>query len=174
MCFLPAGGQAKAYLAKGRETRRYHYCGGVEPAARRYPERQRRAATDPYEAYLHAVGDRLGDPLTCKKAMSQRDGELWRQAAVEEFAAMRSMAVYELCDLPPGKRALPSKGVLVKKRDEKGNVIKYKYHCVVVGSQQVAGRDYGELFAPTAQSASFRMLIATAAAEGRALRSADV
>jgi hypothetical protein len=42
------------------------------------------------------------------------------------------------------------------------------------GSQQVAGRDYGELFAPTAQSASFRMLIATAAAEGKVLWSADV
>jgi hypothetical protein len=145
-----------------------------ELAERRFPVRDRRMESDPNQAYLQAVGDRLGDPLTYRKAMSQRDADLWQQAALEEFAALRSMGVCELCDLPPGKRALPSKGVLVKKRDDKGNVSKYKYRCVVVGSQQVTERDFRELFAPTAQSASFCMLIATAAAEGKVLRSADV
>jgi hypothetical protein len=52
---------------------------------------------------------------------------------------------------------------------------------VVVGCRQVLGRDYEELFAPTAQlfaptalTASFRVLVSVAAVNGRTLRCADV
>jgi hypothetical protein len=45
---------------------------------------------------------------------------------------------------------------------------------VVVGCRQVLGRDYGELFAPTALTGSFRVLVGIAAVGGRTLRCADV
>jgi hypothetical protein len=57
------------------------------------------------------------------------------------------MVVYEDCDLPDGSRALPVKGVLTRKRDELGNFARYKHRCMVIRSQHVMGRDYGEFFA---------------------------
>jgi hypothetical protein len=73
-----------------------------------------------------------------------------------------------------GRMVLPCKGVLTKKRDQLGNILRYKYGCVVFGCRQVQGRDYGELFAPTALTASFRVLVSVAAVHVRTLRCADV
>jgi transposase InsO family protein len=130
---------------------------------RRYPQRNRNPPPDFYQAYLAATGVLPKEPKTFKEATSMPDAYMWRQAANEEFTALRSMEVYETCDFPKGKIALPTKAVLTKKRDDQGNILKYKYRCCVMGCRQLAGRDYDDVFAPTAQSATFRILLSIAA-----------
>jgi hypothetical protein len=84
------------------------------------------------------------------------------------------MGVYENSHIPAGKAALPSRLVFAIKRDEHGNVEKYKCRLVAKGFQQVAGKDYDEVFAPTAQHASLRILLAIAAAKGLTVDQIDV
>jgi hypothetical protein len=76
--------------------------------------------------------------------------------------------------LPLGKHALLSKGVLDLKKDAKVNIERYKYRLVALGYRQVDRRDYQEVFAPTALSATLKILLAVAAADGLELRQADV
>jgi hypothetical protein len=53
--------------------------------------------------------------------------------------------------------------VLHIKRDVYGNIEKYKVRFVARGFQQREGVDFDGIFAPTAQSASFRILCSIAA-----------
>jgi hypothetical protein len=94
----------------------------------------------------------------------------------EELSSLKSMGVYEESELPRGMSALPSKLVLTIKRDELGNIVKNEASLVAKykGFKQIAGTDFDEGFAPTAQNATFRILLAIAAKENLQLRQLDV
>ena len=94
--------------------------------------------------------------------MVRPDKDLWQQAIDEEMAALHSKGVYSEASPPAGVTPLPSKLVLNIKRDEQGNVDKYKARLVAKGFRQIAGRDYDEVFAPTAQHVTLRVLLAAA------------
>jgi hypothetical protein len=82
--------------------------------------------------------------------------------------------VGEICELPDGKTALPSKLILTVKRNDKGPIERYKARLVAKGFRQVAGRDYDEVFAHTAQDASFCIILALAAEKGWSMKQLDV
>jgi transposase InsO family protein len=145
-----------------------------EQPARRYPVRQRYKPWAPYTAYLNSTSPLTDNPATYRQAMERPDAEMWAQATTDEMKSLREMGVYEKVDLPSGKTALPSKLVLTVKRDEQGNVVKYKARLVAKGFKQLAGRDFDEVFAPTAQNATFRILLAHAASIGHQIRQLDV
>jgi hypothetical protein len=92
----------------------------------------------------------------------------------EELASLLEKQVGEECELLKGKKALPSKLILTIKRNERGNIERYKARIVAKGFRQEAGRDYDEVFAPTAQGASFRNLLAIAAGKGLPVKQLDV
>ena len=52
--------------------------------------------------------------------------------------------------------------VFALKKDENGEIVKYKAHYVAKGFNQIFGTDYLEKFAPTAKLSSIRMLLAFA------------
>ena len=148
-----------------------------EPAERRYPARERRPPARWYEgpgAQLHAIDGLTDQPATYKEAMSRPDAELWKEAINSEMASLTEKGVYEEVSLPPGKRALPSKLVFAIKRHANGEIDKYKSRLVAKGFNQIAGRDYDEVFAPTAQHATLRILVALAAWQRLDLDQMDV
>lgn len=114
------------------------------------------------------------EPRTIKEAFAREDGDKWREAVNEELAALATKGVYEVANLPPDRSALTAKMVLKVKRDQYGNVEKYKARLVARGFQQEEGIDFDEVFAPTAQSTSFRVLCAMAAFENAIMRQIDV
>jgi transposase InsO family protein len=144
----------------------------------RYPKRNRRPPQEWWEPsiqpQLNAVAALSDEPRTYREAMSRQDADLWQQAVNAEFKSLHEMGVYENSHIPAGKAALPSRLVFAIKRDEHGNVEKYKCRLVAKGFQQVAGKDYDEVFAPTAQHASLRILLAIAAAKGLTVDQIDV
>ena len=148
----------------------------------RYPQRIRNAPNLPYQAQLflaEGVNDGIDlriPPRNWKQAMRRPDVELWQQARDEELAALAAKGVYEVCELPvpEGKRVLNSMGTLAVKFDAKGNLDRHKYRLVARGDHQ-RDDEVGEKFAPTAQSATFRMLLALKAANPRLkMRQLDV
>lgn len=82
--------------------------------------------------------------------------------------------MYSETSPPDGLTPLPSKLVLNIKRDEQGHVDKYKARLVAKGFRQIAGRDYDEVFAPTAQHVTLRVLLATASSQELELDQLDV
>lgn len=60
---------------------------------------------------------------------------------------------------PRGKRVLLMKAVYRIKRDAQGAVDKYKARLVVLGCLQRKGADFEVVFAPTAQQATFRVML---------------
>ena len=69
-----------------------------------------------------------------------------------------------------------SKWVYTKKRDEKGNIVRFKAQLVAQGFSQKPGLDYDDLntFAPVVRYESLRTLLATAAQHGWYLNQYDV
>ena len=138
---------------------------GVDTQSRRYPKRERHPPTEWYRvnaARLHALDGLTDTPSSYKEAMVRPDKDLCQQAIDEEMAALHSKGVYSEASPPAGVTPLPSKLVLNIKRDEQGNVDKYKARLVAKGFRQIAGRDYDEVFAPTAQHVTLRVLLAAA------------
>ena len=60
------------------------------------------------------------------------------------------MGTWELADLPEGREPIGCKWVFVKKRDEKGKLIKYKVWLIAQGFSQKPGVDFSNdgTFAP--------------------------
>ncbi|SGY60448.1 BQ5605_C007g04433 [Microbotryum silenes-dioicae] len=66
-------------------------------------------------------------------------------------------------DPPPGVQAIPTKVVLIRKRNDKGDIIKYKARIVARGDLQ---NHHGQTFSPTARIASIRMINVIAHVKG--------
>ncbi|KAK4700243.1 hypothetical protein P7C70_g6005, partial [Phenoliferia sp. Uapishka_3] len=116
------------------------------------------------------------DEPTFNQAMNGPDASEWRAAIEKERAMLRAMGTWDrsLVPLPPGRKALMTKWVLLIKRDDEGNVIKYKARLVARGDMQTPGVDYVETFAPTVRLASIRAIYALAAEMDLELRQFDV
>ncbi|EGD78534.1 hypothetical protein PTSG_12851 [Salpingoeca rosetta] len=117
------------------------------------------------------------EPATVKEALASPDSEEWRQAILDEFAAMQANDVYDVvprADLPKGHKLLRSMVIFRRKRDDQGKVIKYKARWVAKGYSQVHGVNYTDTFAPTATIAAIRTMLAMAVARGMDVQQMDV
>jgi hypothetical protein len=84
------------------------------------------------------------------------------------------MDTWELTTPPVGAKVLPNWWVFVTKYTANGKVDKYKGRLVVRGDYQREGIDYGELYAPTVQQNSLRVIIAIATENDYDLHQMDV
>ena len=82
--------------------------------------------------------------------------------------------MWELTQLPPGRRAISSRWVFKIKRTAEGAVDKYKGQIVAQGFSQVLGVHYGEIFASTAWFAAVCTIIAITAGEDLELDTVDI
>lgn len=76
--------------------------------------------------------------------------------------------------LPENSKILGSRFVFRTKRDQNGNITKYKGRLVAKGYTQRPGIDFNETFAPVAKFTSIRTLVALSAANGYHIYEADV
>lgn len=97
------------------------------------------------------------DDISVKDALND---SRWRKAMQEEIDALKSMDVWELVDLPEGKKPLTCKWVLREKVDGR-----LRARIVARGFDQTRSIDYTETFAPVARHASIRILLCHAASK---------
>ena len=83
-----------------------------------------------------------------KRSQSRDD---WLEAMTKEFNSLVDNKTWELCELPAHKKSLGGRWVFALKKDENGEVVKYKARYVAKGFNQIFGSDYLETFAPTAK-----------------------
>jgi len=116
------------------------------------------------------------DTPTIRQALNGDDRSKWISAIMVELEAMKERKVYdeEPVDLPPGGKAIPLKWVLLIKRDESNEIIKYKARLVARGDLQRPGIDFDQVYSNTVRFASILIIFAKAAVKGWSIKQFDV
>ena len=101
----------------------------------------------------------LDPPLNFNDIFGRPDGKKWLEAVENELNNMKIKKVYSVVkSIPNNKNLISSKWVFSYKRDDKGNIIKYKARLVARGFSQIYGVDYEETFSPTLKQDSLRII----------------
>nr|CAN80547.1 hypothetical protein VITISV_010898 [Vitis vinifera] len=115
--------------------------------------------SSPYSAFVSAISS-VSLPKSTHEALSHPG---WRQAMVDEMAALHSNGTWDLVVLPSGKSTVGCRWVYAVKVGPEGQVDRLKARLVAKGYTQVYGSDYGDTFSPVAKIASVRLLLSMAA-----------
>ena len=86
----------------------------------------------------------------------------WLKAIDEEMKSINDNNVFELVNLPIGKKPIGVKWVFDVKKNEMGEIVRYKARLVAKGYTQLYGTDYLETYAPVAHSESLRLFLVLA------------
>lgn len=100
------------------------------------------------------------DTPSVEEAMSGNEAAKWTAAMKQEVEAIHKHEMWEEMAAPPGARIVETKWVLKKKRNENGSVVRYKARLKARGCTEVPGLEIREAFAPVAQTATIRILLA--------------
>jgi hypothetical protein len=113
------------------------------------------------------------DPKSDREARASPEWAEWRKAQDEEFQALIEENVADVVDRPLDAVVLPSKFVFKTKRDEEGNIERYKARFVPLGCCD-PWKALKDTFSPTLRYATLRVLIALAASMGAVIHQLDV
>ncbi|RVW64572.1 Retrovirus-related Pol polyprotein from transposon TNT 1-94 [Vitis vinifera] len=98
----------------------------------------------------------------------------WKAAVDEEVRALKKNGMWEITDLPRGKKPFGCKWIFTVKYKADCNVDRYKARLVAKGFTQSYGIDYQETFAPVAKLNTVRVLLSLAANLDWSLHQLDV
>ncbi|RVX09284.1 Retrovirus-related Pol polyprotein from transposon RE2 [Vitis vinifera] len=115
--------------------------------------------SSPYSAFVSAISS-VSLPKSTHEALSYPG---WRQAMVDEMAALHSNGTWDLVVLPSGKSTIGCRWVYAVKVGPDGQVDHFKARLVAKGYTQVYDSDYGDTFSLVAKIASVRLLLSMAA-----------
>ena len=92
----------------------------------------------------------------------------------EELALMKSNDVWDLVDLPKGRKTIENKWVLKIKCNADGSIERYKARLVAKGYIQQEGIDYQDTFSSVVRFASIHLILAIVAQLDLELHQMDV
>ena len=126
--------------------------------------------------YSLAKSASVEDNPTFRQAMCTPEADHWRAAIVKELKSLvehntGTEVIKE--DIPAGNQIIPTKLVLKIKRDTLGMPIKYKARLVVLGNLKRKS-SISEVFAPTVNDKSLKILLSLATTKNLILKSIDV
>ena len=98
----------------------------------------------------------------------------WKQAMVEEMAALHSTSTWDLVTLPVVKSLVGRHWVYTVTIGPNGEVDSQMARLVAKGYTQIYGSDYYDTFSPVAKMASIRLLFSMAAMRSWPLYQLDI
>ncbi|CAI7856391.1 unnamed protein product [Closterium sp. NIES-54] len=122
----------------------------------------------------HCYWAAVPEPKTLAEALSGPDAENWKQSVKEEYDSLLENETWELCELPPGKKAISSKLIFRHKYGPDGELTRYKSRLVAKGFQQTKGKDFDEIFAPVGKGTTLRVSLVVAANRGWRIKQMDI
>ncbi|CAI7924301.1 unnamed protein product, partial [Closterium sp. NIES-54] len=84
-----------------------------------------------------------GEPATLKEALEGRDAEEWKKAMEIELKIIEENGMWELVELPEGRKAITSKWLFKIKSDADGKIERYKSRLEEIFMAQPEGFDDG-------------------------------
>lgn len=115
----------------------------------------------------------LSLPQTYQEAMESPQKEEWSEAIKEELMALEENETWSKVE-NSGQRTLTTKWVFAIKKDENGQVSRYKARLCARGFSQIKGVDYEEIFSPTTRYDSIRIILSIAAKYNLEIQQFDV
>ena len=142
----------------------------VEPSIPvvRQSERERRQ-TDFY-GFRCNLSD-VKEPRSVSDALTSQE---WVDAMEAEIDSLHDNRVWELVELPEGRKPVGSKWVYKVKMNPDGSIERCKARFVAQGYSQKEGFDYDETFSPVVRSESVRSVIALASKNGLRMHQMDI
>ena len=126
-----------------------------------------RQRPDYYGTWLNSIEQPdTAEPNSVLEALSSSEKEEWKKAMDSEMESIKENKVWDLVELPEGKRVVGSKLVFKRRIGANGVEDCYKAHLVAQGFSQRSGIDYDETFCPVVRFESLRTLIAVAVQQG--------
>lgn len=124
--------------------------------------------------YACSAADDDFEPNNFEQAVGCTNRHKWARAMQEEIDSLNANETWTLVDLPPNKKVIGTKWVYKIKRNEKGEILRYKARLVAQGFTQKFGVDFDEVFAPVARSQTFRTLLSYSGSKGFCVKHFDV
>ena len=115
-----------------------------------------------------------GEPGTYEDAITCSESNEWKKAIEEELNAHKKNVTWTVMKKNNNMNVIDAKWIFKKKKNEKGEVKKYKARLVARGFNQEYGIDYLETFAPVLKIKSLRLIIALSATTTRRIEQLDV
>ena len=113
-------------------------------------------------------------PSTYQSASTSSEKQEWRKAMKSEMKSLEDNDVWDLVNLPSGRKIVGSKWVFKKKIGPNGTVERFKARLVAQGYTQKFGTDYDETFCPVVRQESLRTILALSAKFDLKLHQVDV
>ncbi|CAI7868425.1 unnamed protein product [Closterium sp. NIES-53] len=126
------------------------------------------------EEIAHCYWAAVPEPKTLAEALSGPDAEKWKQSVKEEYDSLLENETWELCELPPGKKAISSKLIFRHKYGPDGELTRYKSRLVAKGFQQTKGKDFDEIIAHVGKGTTLRVMLGMAANHGWRIKQMDI
>ena len=98
-----------------------------------------------------------------------REREEWKKACHEELESLRAQHVFELTDLPKGRKVIKNRWVFDIKQDGRKKAI-----LVAKGFSQVKGIYFNEIFSPVVHFKTVRLMLALSLLEDWHIEALDV
>jgi hypothetical protein len=115
------------------------------------------------------------DPPTVRHAQRSKYWNEWLAAMHKELEALKAKGVYEEVDkIPAGRKPVQCKWVLRIKRDQNGQISRFKGRLIAKGFTQIFSQDFTFTFAPVARWESIRSILCIATLHDFELRHIDV
>ena len=151
--------------------------GGEERPKRRHnapPRFDEFLLYNPDSDFIEALTAESSDPKNYGQAMASPEASEWQNAMRAEYDALVDNETWDLVVVPPGRKVVGGKWVYKVKRDQSGDIEKFKARYVAQGFSQIPGLDFKETYAPTARPETIRLVFAVAAQYDCILEQMDV
>ena len=125
-------------------------------------------------AYWVLSGEIIRELCNPRDAMTLPQWPQWLAAMEEEMCHIKELGTWELVLRPAEGNVVRCKWVYKLKRDEKGQVSRYKARLVAQGFTQVPRVDYVDTFTPVVKFLTLRVLLALAASHDWEIHQMDV
>lgn len=113
-------------------------------------------------------------PRNYREAMTDKYAVDWRKAMQSEYNSLMENNTWVLTKIPNDKRPIKCKWVYATKKDNDGNILRFKARLVAKDYSQIEGIDYEETFAPVIKYTTIRLLLAIASKMDLKIKQMDV
>ena len=114
------------------------------------------------------------EPASYKEAMKSENAEHWKKACQAEYETLLGYRTWDLVPRPPKTNIVGSRWTFRVKRDNLGNLDKFKARVVAQGFSQIPGVDFTETYSPTIRLTSIRFILAYACQNNLELKQVDI